>query len=134
MKRKIEKIKNPFSLNVSPANCRQGPGEKIMDWRVECVMSGVGPPFLKMCLSCFFCCCWNQKKSVCLLDISFHILTEKMNDKRSDDRNLVSFLFFFFKSPFLDLSFTLKKLSLRSRKLSADQTVFSTNFNTIPSL
>ena len=46
------------------------------------VMSGVGPPFLKMCLSCFFFFVETRKGvCVCLLDISFHILTEKMNAK-----------------------------------------------------
>ena len=46
------------------------------------VMSGVGPPFLKMCLSCFFFFLLKpEKECVCLLDISFHILTEKMNAK-----------------------------------------------------
>lgn len=134
MKRKIEKLKNPFSLNISPANCRQGPGEKIMEWRVECVMSGVGPPFLKMCLSCFFFLLLKPEKEC----VSFGHIFPHPDWKNERQKiwwpKLGKFSVFFLKSPFLDLSFTLKKLSLRSRKLSADQTVFSTNFNTIPSL
>ena len=81
-------------------------------------MSGVGPPFLKMCLSCFFFVVVETRIRVCVFwtYISFHILTEKMNDKRSDDRNLVSFLFFFFKEAFSRLKLQLEKIKLTFTK------------------
>ena len=46
------------------------------------VMSGVGPPFFKnVPFLFFFFLLKPEKECVCLLDISFHILTEKMNAK-----------------------------------------------------
>ena len=36
----MEKKINMFSLNISPAKRRQGPGENMSDWRVECHVLG----------------------------------------------------------------------------------------------
>ena len=74
----------------------------------------VFPPFLKMCLSFFFLVL-KPKKSVCLLDLSFHILTEKMVAKRPDDRNLVSFPVFY-KESFSRLKLQLEKIKLTFTK------------------